>query len=200
MSKFLTFLLFTLAVSFAALASPSYWAAAETAAATSDKSGGTAVSSYSGYYCTVATAASLFGGASDIDTVTMYLAHHFDSAQTALQTESAKYSGGAGAAGQLKDVSYGMGQYDLSATYGDALVGSTYLAMLFYANGDDLQVRVMMNDATGADMSQGNVAFNDRTGATAGTAGNWTNAVPEPTSGLLLLLGMAGLALKRKRS
>ena len=32
-------------------------------------------------------------------------------------------------------------------------------------------------------------------------AGNWTAvAVPEPTSGLLLLLGMAGLALKRKRA
>ena len=31
------------------------------------------------------------------------------------------------------------------------------------------------------------------------TAGNWA-AVPEPTSGLLLLLGMAGLALKRKRA
>ena len=31
------------------------------------------------------------------------------------------------------------------------------------------------------------------------TASNW-QAVPEPTSGLLLLLGMAGLALKRKRA
>ena len=30
-------------------------------------------------------------------------------------------------------------------------------------------------------------------------AANWT-AVPEPTSGLLMLLGMAGLALKRKRA
>ena len=30
-------------------------------------------------------------------------------------------------------------------------------------------------------------------------AGTWT-AVPEPTSGLLLLLGVAGLALKRKRA
>lgn len=28
----------------------------------------------------------------------------------------------------------------------------------------------------------------------------WTEAVPEPTSGLLLLLGMAGLALKRKNA
>ena len=36
------------------------------------------------------------------------------------------------------------------------------------------------------------------------TASNWTaiggSSVPEPTSGLLLLLGMAGLALKRKRA
>lgn len=31
------------------------------------------------------------------------------------------------------------------------------------------------------------------------TAGNWA-AVPEPTSGFLLLLGMAGLALKRKHT
>lgn len=28
----------------------------------------------------------------------------------------------------------------------------------------------------------------------------WTGAIPEPTSGLLLLLGVAGLALKRKRA
>ena len=31
------------------------------------------------------------------------------------------------------------------------------------------------------------------------TAGNWA-AVPEPTSGLLMLLGLAGLALKRKHA
>ena len=37
-------------------------------------------------------------------------------------------------------------------------------------------------------------------GGTSGTSlGGW-QSVPEPTSGLLLLLGMAGLALKRKRS
>ena len=34
-----------------------------------------------------------------------------------------------------------------------------------------------------------------------GYAGTWTAApVPEPTSGLLLLLGVAGMALKRKRA
>lgn len=37
--------------------------------------------------------------------------------------------------------------------------------------------------------------------ATDGYAGaGWYSAVPEPTSGLLMLLGMAGLALKRRRA
>lgn len=35
---------------------------------------------------------------------------------------------------------------------------------------------------------------------TKGTAGSNWQAIPEPTSGLLLLLGVAGLALKRKRA
>ena len=35
--------------------------------------------------------------------------------------------------------------------------------------------------------------------ASSGAANNW-QAVPEPTSGLLLLLGVAGLALKRKKA
>lgn len=47
------------------------------------------------------------------------------------------------------------------------------------------------------------VAFNIEelyTGAVGSTGWNATAAIPEPTSGLLLLLGMAGLALKRKRA
>ena len=42
------------------------------------------------------------------------------------------------------------------------------------------------------------VAFGNMTSATQ-NASNWA-AVPEPTSGLLMLLGMAGLALRRKRA
>ena len=50
----------------------------------------------------------------------------------------------------------------------------------------------------GQQNSYSSVGFMD---ASAGysTAG-WYTAVPEPTSGLLMLLGMAGLALKRKRA
>ena len=42
------------------------------------------------------------------------------------------------------------------------------------------------------------VGFGNMATATQ-AAGAWA-AVPEPTSGLLMLLGMAGLALKRKRA
>ena len=43
------------------------------------------------------------------------------------------------------------------------------------------------------------VAFGTMASATQNAA-NWTTAaVPEPTSGLLLLLGVAGLALRRKQ-
>jgi hypothetical protein len=46
--------------------------------------------------------------------------------------------------------------------------------------------------------STANILFGNMATATQNSA-NWV-AVPEPTSGLLLLLGMAGLALKRKRA
>lgn len=40
----------------------------------------------------------------------------------------------------------------------------------------------------------------DKDGTTAYGNAGWYSVAPEPTSGLLLLLGMAGLALKRKRA
>ena len=43
-------------------------------------------------------------------------------------------------------------------------------------------------------------AIQSQASYTQGNAGAWTAAAPEPTSGLLLLLGVAGLALKRKRA
>lgn len=43
-------------------------------------------------------------------------------------------------------------------------------------------------------------AFKDATAGYAGSGWYSASAVPEPTSGLLLLLGVAGLALKRKRA
>ena len=51
-------------------------------------------------------------------------------------------------------------------------------------------------DSLGSTKSFANLATAG--GNTLGAAGWSTTSVPEPTSGLLLLLGMAGLALKRK--
>ena len=87
----------------------------------------------------------------------------------------------------------------------DYTAGSTaYAALIYtYGSGDDLYYMGNIGSASvestmDVDMSyMGTNLFGNGTG----TATAWTAAaVPEPTSGLLLLLGMAGLALKRKRA
>lgn len=55
------------------------------------------------------------------------------------------------------------------------------------------------NVALSAGTENATMSFGSQKTATQGKTDAWT-AVPEPTSGLLLLLGMAGLALKRKRA
>ncbi len=83
-----------------------------------------------------------------------------------------------------------------------------------YANGAAIDyMTVVFDAATAADAKNYIVTSGDspvssyfsaaglltaQQGSQAGKT--WTAAVPEPTSGLLLLLGIAGLALKRKRA
>lgn len=198
-------LAFAAAFAGAAIAVPTYWAAAETAAANADKSGGAQATSYSGYYCTVAMAEELFGtGVNTVDAVTSYLADNYDTGLAALRSSAASQSGvpvevASGKAGQLTTRSYAEGQYELSAKYGTALVGSEYLAMLFYDNGSAREFRVMVNDTF--DITQGNALFSDSGLASdrAAESGAWTAVtVPEPTGGLLILLGLAGLSLRRR--
>jgi len=65
-----------------------------------------------------------------------------------------------------------------------------YLAVVLYQNGSDKAVRVFDN----AEWTGSNVAFDSQAD---GTVGAWKAAsVPEPTSGLLLLLGSALLVLR----
>lgn len=91
---------------------------------------------------------------------------------------------------------------DDSTSYGAS--DTAYAALIYtYGTGDDLQYIGNIGSAeftSAMDVDMAGMALNilgDSTkGATAWTAA----AAPEPTSGLLLLLGMAGLALRRKRA
>ena len=89
--------------------------------------------------------------------------------------------------------SFGVGDTAYAAmilTYTDATAGDFYIA--------NLASYKFEADMDGNLKAFGTNQFGD--GANAALTGFTAAAVPEPTSGLLLLLGMVGLALKRKRA
>ena len=80
--------------------------------------------------------------------------------------------------------------------------GDTAYAAILYIDGDNYMGNVatytLTSDLNYTVAGLSTTIFGSETGTTA-TAWS-TAAVPEPTSGLLMLLGLAGLALKRKRA
>lgn len=63
-------------------------------------------------------------------------------------------------------------------------------------SGASTLIKTIADTTANVTFASGNVS------STLANASNWSSygAVPEPTSGLLMLLGMAGLALRRKRA
>ena len=92
-----------------------------------------------------------------------------------------------------------------SGSIGGTATGTTYLAQLVIT--DDKGNTITSEKAqftTDSSAEYGEINFTNGSKFSTATAKinystGWT-AAPEPTSGLLLLLGMAGLALKRKRA
>ena len=92
----------------------------------------------------------------------------------------------------------------VSAPKDTAVANTTYYAAIIatYGTGDDMKYYAEKASVITGD--DGNGAFSIGLGkldSAAVAASNWQSAsVPEPTSGILLLVGMAGLALRRKRA
>ena len=91
----------------------------------------------------------------------------------------------------------------ISLDSGVDYAAGTYYAVVLYTATEDAKDYFMGNFASATIESTMDVSVADlslKMGGT-GAATSWqTAAVPEPTSGLLMLLGMAGLALRRRRA
>ena len=154
-------------------------------------------------------AAKTFYGAdgNTIAGMTVYLMDAATVAQGALVTalrDGGSISDYASVTTQTLDANSRLTAKDFS--YGEA--GQTYNFYMAIIDGDNLfvsaskEVSGQLSDTVAIQFSGVKTATQTTFGDASYSAAGWysTAAVPEPTSGLLLLLGMAGLALKRKRA
>lgn len=112
-----------------------------------------------------------------------------------------KYTGSAliyvsGVTESIGTASVSAGVLSLTADWADAVVGQNYDFYFVIEDNGKAYTSASKTAPAQATTTQ-TVAFGNQTSGTQNSA-NWA-AVPEPTSGLLLLLGMAGLALRRKQ-
>ena len=147
------------------------------------------------------------GSSTDTITGTAYL---FDSAAYTQQAVLTAFAGtGIDFTKALDDKAVASGK--IAATSGEAFTwgsaGDSLSAYVVLVSGDNVFISdTVSQTAPAISYATLQFALKDQSQAAAlstdtFSAGGWyTAAVPEPTSGLLMLLGMAGLALRRRRA
>ena len=151
------------------------------------------------------------GSANYITSGTAYLLFTDVMTQSALVTAYAADAAAAASTVATKALSTGSVGTDARISDGASFTYDTTSAQTAYFvvfNGDQMYVSIEADAVYAAVGTSGiefgsltassKLAFDSASGYSA--AGWYTQSVPEPTSGLLMLLGMAGLALRRRRA
>lgn len=136
---------------------------------------------YTAYYCTAQTAEQMFG-TSTLAGIENYMLVNHAEGSAALAKNATKVD---------QQGYYEANQYTFIEYMAASVAQDDYVAVLFWGTE---AFRVFGTD--NAVWDAGTLTFDDA--GAAGTVGDW-KIIPEPTSGMLLLLGFAALSLKRKR-
>lgn len=162
------------------------WAYLDTSGANNEETSD--IANYSAYYCTADTASSIFGVEGKQEAISAYLAANY-----------VDYRSGIKGMDTMKAYGFDKGVYTfVPQVQGGAMTaGDSYIAIVAYLNDGGNKFRVFESSVD----TDGNLSFDPAIGSEdgGGTAGSWTAAaIPEPTTSILMLFGLACLALRRR--